>query len=223
MLCTEAFAVDSDPRSRDRALAWVAMLGDARAQARLLSGNPSPAWLWATALTGRVQAVDRAIEMLEDETLARHAGEVIHLVAGLPRHDERFWLDNGAVAEGDDPDVALPKLDDDDLEAELAPLDDRPLPLPNPETIRLWWEQQRGRLDAEARLSLGLPFDGRQLLHDLRKQSMRLRHSRALELAARTGGVAQIESRALTAVQSAQIESLADQITQVQCQRGLPI
>jgi uncharacterized protein (TIGR02270 family) len=224
LACREAFAPQPSAHHR-AALSWVAMLGDHGVHQRLLAALSSPTadLLWAAGLTGRVAAVDQAMPLLEHESLARLAGEVVCTIAGISRAGDRYWLDNGIVPVGDDPDEALPPLEQDDLDANLAPRGDALLRLPNPETVRAWWSTEQARFDAKLRYSAGQPFDGARLQRDLRELPTRVRHARALELAARTAGEARIETRALTMVQAAQLDSVAGHFARVDCQRGRPL
>jgi uncharacterized protein (TIGR02270 family) len=200
------------------------MLGDAGVHQRLLTGSSSPTadLLWAAGLCGRIEAVDIASELLADEQLARLAGEVVCTIAGLP-NDDCYWLDNGRVPVGDDPDEGLPAIEDDDLEADLAQRGDSSLRLPNPDSVRAWWAEQRSRFKPGLRYSCGHPLDGEQLQRGLAELPNRIRHHRALELAARTTGAAQIETRALSRVQAVQLDWVARHFARIDCQRGRPL
>lgn len=221
LTCHEAFAAQT-PAHHRAALSWVAMLGDRSIHQRLLAALHSPTadLLWAAGLSGRAEAVDMASELLAHEQFGRLAGEVVCTIAGLPSDDDRYWLDNGTVPLGDDPDEALPALEDDDLEADLTLRGDSSLRLPNPDSVRVWWAEQRTRFEPGLRYSRGRPLDGQQLQRDLAELPTRVRHHRALELAARTAGLAQVETRALTRVQVAQLDWIAGHFAQVDCQRG---
>lgn len=214
---TEALAL------REPALAWAGMLGDHGVHERLLAAldAPTPKLLWTAGLSGRPAAVDRSMALLDHPELARAAGELVCTITGLSRHDDRYWLDNGIIK--DDPDEALPPLEDDDLDARLVPPSEAALRLPKPETVRAWWAGQRERFEAARRYASGRVLDGPQLQRELIAGPTRLRHARALELAARSGGLAQIESRALTGVQLAQINALGERFAGLDCQRGHPL
>lgn len=212
------------PARRRSALAWVARLGDQSAHQRLLTElcvAPTPALLWAAGLTGRPSAVDVAITLLDHPELARLAGEVVCAIAGLSTSDNRFWLDRGATIGASEAD-GLPELQGD-LDRELVPaLDDR-LRLPNPEAIRSWWAQRRTQLRFDLRHVDGSPLDLATLARSLLERPMRRRHSLATELAARTWGRAQIETRALTATQRAQTEACLASLSSLDLQAGLPL
>ncbi len=214
---------DGSPPARS-ALAWLAMLGDAAVHRQLLTrlDSPTAEGLWAAGLTGRPEAVDLAVTLLEHKTLARHAGELISTIAGLPRKHDRYWVDNGAAPVPDDPDEALPQFEDDDLDADLATRSEDSLRRPDPAQVRSWWASRRDRFDPRLRYSGGRVLDGRQLQRDLHEMPTRLRHARALELAARSAGLAQLQTRALTQVQTAQMAALGPLMLALDCQRGRP-
>ena len=220
-MCQEAVRPQV-PARRRATLGWLAMLGDAKVHAQLLASmsTPSADTLWALGLAGRVQAVDVALELLESEALARLAGEVVCTVAGLDIRDDSYWLDAGVVPVDAEPEAGLPPLAEDDLEASLVPLAEGALRLPNAAAVRAWWMQQRGRFVPEQRYSRGRPLDGDQLLRDLREAPTRLRHARALELAARTSGAAQLETRAFAWVQGMQLDALAARVPSVDFRQG---
>jgi len=228
----------------DRALTWVAMLGDSRAHGRILEAltrAPSPARLWAGALTGRVEAVDIACTLLDHPSLARLAAELVCTVAGLPIRERSFWLDEGAQgAYGLDPDEGLPPLDQDDLDADLIPSETLKLRLPDPEAVRRWWKQRAPSMRNQAdqaepgdegepqRYLGGEPLDADRLLWGLRTLSSRVRHPLAIELAMRSAGVHVIDTRRASAkaqlVQLAQVQRAIDSSdTPLDCQSGLPL
>lgn len=216
---------------RRAALAWVAMLGDADAHARLLAlarDQPSSTTLWALAITGRPDAVDFALELVDHPTLARAAGELLAAIAGLPLDDRRCWLDDGDKgAFGHDPDEALPQLEDDDLDAELVPAEERGLHLPNPAACRAWWAERELEFSPAIRYLRGRPIDGAGLEAGLRELPTRRRHPLALELAMRSAGAQLIDPRAPAATQRVQLAKAFAQSPsksiELDCQRGLPM
>jgi uncharacterized protein (TIGR02270 family) len=211
--------------TRRAALAWLAMLGDAALHQQLLArlrAAPSPALIWAAGLSGRLEAVDAALELLDDPQLARPAGELVASVAGLPLDDESMWLDRG-VRVGDEDDEALPELELDDLEREPVPTSDQRLRLPRAEAVRSWWAARRCDFDPKLRHVAGLPLEIRQLSRSLYTLPTRRRHPLALELAARSSGRAQIASSAFALVQDAQTQELFGRVAFLDFQRGLPL
>ena len=205
---------------RRAALTWVALLGDAGAHERMLALVDEPAHradaLWALGFSGRVAAVDRCIDLLADEDHGRLAGEVVCAITGLPTDDDRYWQEE---PDDDDPEETLPELEDDDLDADLVPEHDRRLRLPEPDEIAAWWEVRRPEFDEALRHRGGRPLDRDSLVASLWTAPMRRRHALAFELAVRSGGVANIETRALSITQQRQLAELGE-LGRVDCQRG---
>src|SRR4051812_16921275 len=85
--------------------------------------------------------------------------------------------------------------------------DDSPeeeLPVPDPEAMETWWrEPQKKRAAAK----LALTLDGR--LEELEATPLRRRHALALGLRLSSGGRWQLDSTALSGVQSAELAALA--------------
>ena len=190
---------------RRRALGWVAMQGDLPAHHELIAmlrARPDPDLLWATGITGRPDAAELAVELLDDPKLGRLAGEVLTFIAGLPTRHEAYWLDEGAHgAYGADAAEALPPLAQDNLSANLIPVEELRLRLPRPDTVRAWWSGVRGELAPQLRYFGGQPLEPRVVEHALATATMRRRHAVALELAIRSAGIALIDTRAPARVQ----------------------
>lgn len=195
-------AVDADPKLRERAQLWLALLGDASSHQRLIA--ELGAWVrpWAASFCGRVAAVDAAIELLADETLGPEAGELVQAIAGLP-DDDAFWAASPA-----DQDDGLPPFEDDDLDAELVPEQAADLRRPKPEAIAAWWSGERSRLDPGVRHIRGAPMTRETMVEALTAQSCRRRHALALEISARTRGQVSLDASALAPRQRATIEAV---------------
>ncbi len=232
--CAVAFDRQAPPPLRSPALGWVAMQGDASVHARViaeLSRRPDPELMWAAGVTGRPDAAAVAIELLDDPRLGRLAGEVVSVVLGLSTRDDRYWLDDGAHgAYGEDPDEALPPLADEDLAANLIPPEERRLRLPNAVAIRDWWTDAELEFSPALRYFGGRPCALSTVEHGLREASMRHRHALALELGIRSAGLALLDTRAPTRVQTNQhvaifatLHSLAQSHGELDFQGGLPL
>ncbi len=202
----------------------LAMIGDADAQAWLLersASEPDPESLGALALTGRVAAVELALELLDDEPLARVAGELVGAVAGLAADDERYWLDDGAAASfGEAEDEALPAFEDDDLDADLDPSSTDALPLPNPASVRAWWSERRGQLSPQLRYRGGVPLGPETAASLLRELPTHRRHALAEELELRSAGRLWLDTRTWGREQRARIAGL--ELSGLDFQRGWP-
>jgi uncharacterized protein (TIGR02270 family) len=216
-----AFCTEESPFRRD-ALVWVACLGDAAAHARLLAFVDDPEHrkdaLWAVGFAGRIAAVDRCIPLLADDAFGPLAGEVICAITGLSSSTEGLWLEPVTT---DDPEQALPKLEDDDLDTDLVPEHEAALPIPEPEAIAAWWQSHRGEFDPSLRYLGGRPLDRGELAAGLWHAPMRRRHALAFEFGVRSGG-AFVDTRAMCATQKFHLEALAS-IGRFDCQRGLPV
>lgn len=203
------WARDTSDPMHETCRRWLAMVGDAATQAWLIAEArrcPSVASLSCAALTGRVAAAELALELLEHAELARVAGEVLGIVAGVPVDDDSLWLDEGAASQfGASEHEALPALDDDDLDAELAPGPEQWFRLPNPSTMRAWWSEQRSLLHTNTRYREGRPIEGHLVRACLLESPMRRRHALAEELLLRSGGRIELDTRTWARLQRAQV------------------
>jgi hypothetical protein len=171
-------------------------------------------------LSGRPAAIEAAVDLLEHPKLARLAGELLCAVAGLPEHDDEFWLDRG-LRVGVDSAEALPRFEADDLDADLVPAGADQLRLPDPEAVRFWWAQRRDRFDPSLRYTAGRPLELASVARSFAELSTRRRHPLALELAGRSSGRAQLETRALAQTQLAQGQELFSRLAHLDFQAGL--
>ncbi|MCA9682069.1 MAG: HEAT repeat domain-containing protein [Myxococcales bacterium] len=228
--CALALAEPPDPADERPALTWVAIQGDATVHGQILASlrrDPSANRLWAAGLTGRLEAVDLACELLDHPQLARLAGEVVATITGLAlpgSGDRRCWLDDGAKGLfGTDADEALPTLSKDDLDADLIPKDELALPLPDAAAVRRWWAERRGSLTPQLRHLAGEPLDGQRLVWGLRHLPTRRRRVLALELAMRSAGAHVLDTRSSARSQLTALAELeAADLDNIDCQRGLP-
>jgi uncharacterized protein (TIGR02270 family) len=207
--CEVAFDRASPPPLRGPALTWVAIQGDAGVHARLISAlatRPDPELLAAASATGRPDAVAVAVELLDHPQLARLAGEVVATVVAPPR-DDRLWIDEGGHGSyGADAHEALPALADDDLDADLVPPEQLRLRLPNAPALRDWWLDAEPEFSPALRYFGGRPLDLRTVEIGLRTATMRRRPALGLELAIRSAGMGQLDTRAPA---RAQVERMA--------------
>lgn len=198
-----------DTANVDRdALAAVALFGDPNAvtllRQRVAATEGRADAMWALGFTGRVDAADACLSLLEDPDLGCLAGEAFAAITGLPRDESEYWDDAPVL---DDDDEALPELHDDlEEDLEIPPEDE--LPVPKPGAIRAWWAERRPRFDPKHRYVLGRAATGAALLHALCVEPMRRRHLLAFELSVRTKGRATIRTEALGAVQRAMLKQL---------------
>jgi uncharacterized protein (TIGR02270 family) len=210
---------------RESCRLWIAMLGNVEAHEWLLARvkeQPSTSSLRAAGVTGRVAAVDVAIEYLDHESLARVAGEVVSAVAGLPTNDDRYWLDHGAAASfGELADQALPPLLDDDLNANLVPTPEDYLRLPNARAVREWWFDRRGEFSADVRYLAGGVREAARVSTCLLDLPTRRRHALAQELAFRSAGRVSLDTRTWVRLQRMQIDAAGPDLQRLEYQRGM--
>jgi uncharacterized protein (TIGR02270 family) len=214
-----AFVPGESPFRRD-ALTWVAMLGDAAAQQRVIdlvdSVEHRADAVWAVGFSGRVAAVDRCVELLADAEVGPLAGEVVCAIAGLSTEEDEFWVGPRASDEN----LVLPELREDDLDRDLVPSAEEALPIPEAAAIRRWWEACRPRFDPAVRYLRSNVFTGEAMVEALSAAPMRRRHVLALEIEMRTLGAITVNTRGLCIVQRRQLETF-DAIEIPSFQRGL--
>ena len=196
----EAAARDGGPGWAFPALAWA--LSGAPDLAPLLAGLEDEARradaIFALGFTGRVAAVDAVAPWLEDEALARLAGEAVSAVTGLVLESEF-----AAEPKRWDPDAE----EDDEEDEPAGPEAD--LPAPEGQVVQAWWEHARTTLDPAARYLGGKPWSAEALVAALREGPMRRREALAFDLAVRTRGAVQLEPFAWAREQGEELTSLA--------------
>ena len=199
---------DAPCEFRRSALTWVAMLGDAACQRRLLSSlevdGLSRDILWALGFGGHVEAVDAAVALLADGGLGPLAGELVSAVAGAPSEDETLWRDP-TRAEAPSELESLAK----DLSADIDEDPEDRLQSPNPEAFAAWWATRREQLVAAPRLLGGRPWSPEGLLEELQGAPLRRRHLLSLELQIRSGGAVRVATRSWAGRQREQLASLS--------------
>lgn len=160
--------------------------------------------IWALGFGGRRDGADACIELLAQKRHVRLAAEAFCAITGLD-------LDaNGlVVAPAPEPDEPV-SFEEDDLDANLEPQPEDALPMPAVDGVIAWWNQHRPRFDASARYLGGRPAD-LNVLHDLLTRGpTRRRHALALEMAVRSAGRLQVETRTLVPEQRRQLAAFAE-------------
>ncbi len=159
-----------------------------------------PHALWALGFSGRLEAMEACLALLDDPLAARLAGEAFSAMTGL-QVEGLYALPPGERPEG----APLPPEQQEALDADLVPKPEDDLPWPCIGAVRYWWKEARPRFHAERRYLNGQPLEGPVLLESLTHGPMRRRHVLALELAIRSRGRHRIPTRAFTQHQGAKL------------------
>ncbi len=141
---------------------------------------------FALGFSGRVSAADALLAAMWDEKLAPVAAEGFAAITGLAI-EKRF----ARTAERWNPDE-----EEEDEEEEYGPEAD--LPKPEPDTVTLWWQETRTKLDPWQRWLRGTPWSASASLGDLQHGPARRRWACALDLAVRTRDRARITCDAVS-------------------------
>ena len=200
------------------ALSYLGLLGHASDYEILYAQLENPAHaehaIWALAFTGTLRAGDACLASLEntDERLAKAAAEAMSWIAGFDLSDSRFREAPGEPGE----EQTLPALDEDDLDADLAPDVLDSLPIPNRGAIAKWWKANRNRLAPEGRNILGRTESAAAVMHALEAASLWRRHGLALELQIRSSGRLHVSTDAFSPRQRRQLAALAGQLQRME-------
>ena len=159
-----------------------------RILAALGVGESRPAAVVALGYSGRVAAVEACLPLLPDEKLGRLAGEAVSAITGLEIDGE---YRKKPAAEPEEP----PALDADDLDADLVPGPEAELPEPEAAAVERWWKNARARFDPKVRYLGGKPWSPEALAAAFAQGSMRRRRVLGLELAVRSKGEFDVETR----------------------------
>jgi uncharacterized protein (TIGR02270 family) len=176
----------------------VAMIGSAKDHDIVLAALGDPRRrreaLWALGFGGRRAGADACVDLLAqghaDARLVALAGEAFCAITGLDLRASRLEV---APPPRDDDDV--PSFEDDDLDGDLVPAVEDRLPVPDVPGVIRWWNQHRARFASDTRYLAGRPVDVASLLAALADGSMRRRHATAFELAVRTRGGLDLQTR----------------------------
>lgn len=196
------------------ALSYLGLLGDLSDHEILYAQVDNPARaersLWALAFAGTLRAGDVCLAHLEsdDERVAKAAAEAMSWIGGFDLDVRRFRAEPREPTEQE----ALPPLDEDDLDANLAPdgLDD--LPVPNRASIAQWWKENRNRLTPQGPNILGRAGSETAVVHALEAGSMWRRHGLAFKLEIRSEGRLHVSTDAFSSRQLRQMAALSGQI-----------
>jgi len=111
--------------------------------------------LWALGFSGTVDAAEAALALLDDEELAKVAGESFATITGVAIA--------GALSKaGETDNTSPPELEDDDAPLPVVHADDG-LPTPHGERVRAWWEKAKPHFQPGVRYLYGQPATGELL------------------------------------------------------------
>jgi uncharacterized protein (TIGR02270 family) len=159
--------------------------------------------LWALGFGGRLEGAEACIDMLARERHVRLAAEAFCAITGLDLDAQGL-----VVPPAPEPDEPVP-FEEDDLDANLEPQPEDALPMPDVGGVVAWWSQHRARFEPGVRYLAGRPADMDGLHALLVRGPMRRRHAWALEMAVRSQGRLQVETRALVPEQRRQLAAFA--------------
>jgi uncharacterized protein (TIGR02270 family) len=160
----------------------------------------------ALGYSGNVRMLPRLLEHVEGKSplLRKLAAQSISMITGMNVADVRLPNDQEAEALH-----ALPPLEEEDLDADLAGSPDDALPDPDPFTVREHCREAVVRMNADQRWLLGKPFSLPTLVDALHHAPLRTRHSLATVLFARTAAGSWLDTRCLASDQVRQLGLLA--------------
>ena len=193
------------------ALSYLGLLGQPSDQEILYAQLDNPAQaeraLWALGFVGTLRAGDVCLEHLgsEEGRVAKAAAEAMSWIGGFDLHDRRFRAERQEPAEEE----TLPPLEEDDLDADLAPDGLDNLPVPNRDALARWWEENRRRLTPDGRNILGRVDGQAALIHALEAGALWRRHGLALELQIRSEGRLHVSTDAFSPRQRRHLAALA--------------
>jgi uncharacterized protein (TIGR02270 family) len=197
----------AEERNADSAplLSSLAALGSPEEQQLVVRALREPslqrAGLYAIAYIGTPQAVEICLAGMRDEKLARSAGEAYCAITGAELARDRL----AAPEPAEDP--SPPRLEDDRLDADLVPAAADKWPLPDLDGVRRHWQSIQRQYGQGVRHWRGRPVGLGSLLDAVEGDPMLRRNDLALELAVRTGGKYDLETRAFTHVQRSMMQA----------------
>ena len=135
--------------------------------------------LWALGFSGTVDAAEAALGLIDDEALAKLAGESFATITGVA-------ITGPLSKAGETDNTSPPEVEDDDAPLPVAHADDG-LPTPHGERVRAWWEKAKPRFQPGVRYLYGQPASPELLRQAIDLGPTWRRRVWLLELAARSG------------------------------------
>jgi uncharacterized protein (TIGR02270 family) len=159
--------------------------------------------IWALGFGGRRSGADACLDLLAQQRYVGLAAEAFCAITGLD------LASAGLLARRAGDDDEAPLFEDDDLDAALAPSAEERLPQPEVSGVIRWWNGNRARFDPGVRYLGGQPTSLQRLAGALAGGPMRRRAPIAFELAVRTRGRVQVQSRAFLGEQRRRLATFA--------------
>lgn len=183
----------------------LAALGSAAEQQLVIDALREPALqragLFAIAYIGTAEAVEICLTGMRDEKLARSAGETYCAITGAQLVRDGLTLPEPAEA------PSPPPLENDPLDANLVPAAADQWPLPDPDAVRDHWQGVQRQFGHGMRHWRGRPVGLEGLAAALEHGAMHRRDDLALELAVRTAGKYDVETRAFAQAQRSMMQA----------------
>jgi uncharacterized protein (TIGR02270 family) len=188
-------------------LLLAAMLGSERDHKMVLAALATEGLqrdaIWALGFGGRRSGADACVELLAQDRHVKLAAEAFCAITGLDL--SAAGLAAPPVPEADEP-IAFER---EDLDADLEPRPEALLPTPDVGGVIRWWNEQRPHFDGDSRYMGGRPASFDLLYGRLVNGPMRRRHATAVEMAIRTEGRVQVQTRAFAPTQRRQMAAFA--------------
>ncbi|HEY4366072.1 MAG TPA: hypothetical protein VGN07_02475 [Steroidobacteraceae bacterium] len=186
-----------------RYLRIVALLGGAEEHEivydALRSAETQTQAIWALGHIGTQRAAEACLHGMKHAKLARHAGEAYCHITGADLNRDRL-----AVVEAP---AEVPAFEADDLDANLVPQAEELWPLPDVDAVRRHWETQQAQFQPGVRHVHGRVANLETLLAAVETGPMLRRPDLALELAAKSHGRYDVETRAFVQRQRTMLAS----------------
>ncbi|MDX2021976.1 MAG: TIGR02270 family protein [Deltaproteobacteria bacterium] len=187
-------------------LFWMASLAGERERRLLLAAlgqeRTFNVALQAMGFLGTKEAAQACLQAMHSPPHARLAAEGFCAITGLELAAQNLALPEPAAL--NDP----LSFELDDMNADLVPKLDDLLPLPDVEGVNRWWSNNEGRFDANERYIGGQALSSAALWQALATGPMRRRHVLAFELAVRTAGACDLQTRAFFQAQKRQLAQI---------------
>ena len=175
-------------------LKWMAIFGSADEQSAIFDALRVPALqsaaVWSLGHLGTPRAVELCLRGMSHDAIARACGEAYCWITGADLVRDKL----ARIEESPEP----PEFENEDLDANLVPSAEDMWPLPDADAVRAHWAERASAFAPDVRHTQGRPVTPDVLLDMIETGPMVRRPDLAFELAVRTQGQYDVETRALT-------------------------